>query len=122
MMEKYKILLDTDIGDDIDDALALALALEMPEMELVGVTTVFQNTEKRARIARKMLSLWGRDVPVYAGIALGEKPVCLTRRHPVSTPRNWTVRNMRPATYRRRMREWARWIFSSGPQSSSDQS
>ena len=45
MMEKYKILLDTDIGDDIDDALALALALEMPEMELVGVTTVFQNTE-----------------------------------------------------------------------------
>lgn len=34
-----------------------------PEMELVGVTTVFQNTEKRARIARKMLSLWGRDVP-----------------------------------------------------------
>ena len=73
MMEKYKILLDTDIGDDIDDALALALALEMPEMELVGVTTVFQNTEKRARIARKMLSLWGRDVPAYAGIALGEK-------------------------------------------------
>lgn len=72
-MEKHKILLDTDIGDDIDDALALALALEMPEIELVGVTTVFQNTEKRARIARKMLSLWKRDIPVYAGIPLGEK-------------------------------------------------
>lgn len=53
MMEKHKILLDTDIGDDIDDALALALALEMPEMELVGVTTVFQNTEKRARLPEK---------------------------------------------------------------------
>lgn len=72
-MEKHKILLDTDIGDDIDDALALALALEMPEIELVGVTTVFQNTEKRARIARKMLSLWKGDIPVYAGIPLGEK-------------------------------------------------
>ena len=72
MMEKHKILLDTDIGDDIDDALALALALEMPEMELIGVTTVFQNTEKRARIAKKMLSLWGKDVPVYAGTVFGE--------------------------------------------------
>ncbi len=71
-MKNHKILLDTDIGDDIDDALALALTLEMPEMDLVGVTTVFQNTEKRARIARKMLSLWGRDVPVYAGLAFGE--------------------------------------------------
>ncbi len=72
-MLKQKIILDTDIGDDIDDALALALALEMPELELIGVTTVFLDTDKRARIAQKMLSLWGVDIPVYAGLRKGEK-------------------------------------------------
>lgn len=67
-MSKQKIILDTDIGDDIDDAMALALALEMPGIELVGVTTVFRDTDKRARIAKKMLKLWGADIPVYAGM------------------------------------------------------
>ncbi len=36
--------LDTDIGDDIDDAFALAYALRHPEIELLGVSTVFRNT------------------------------------------------------------------------------
>jgi purine nucleosidase/pyrimidine-specific ribonucleoside hydrolase len=68
-MAKKKILLDTDIGDDIDDAFALALALEMPEIELIGVTTVFRDTLKRARIARLMLDTYGRsEIPVYAGM------------------------------------------------------
>ena len=71
-MEKMKVIFDTDIGDDIDDALALALALELPQIELLGVTTVFLNTDERARIARKMLKLWGRNIPVYAGIRNGE--------------------------------------------------
>lgn len=70
-MKKRKYILDTDIGDDIDDALALALALEMPEVDLIGVTTVFRNTDQRARIARKMLKLWNRDIPVYAGLRQG---------------------------------------------------
>ncbi len=72
MKDIEKILLDTDIGDDIDDAIALAYALEDPALELIGVTTVFQNTDKRARIAKKMLKLWGCDVPVYAGISKGQ--------------------------------------------------
>ena len=38
---KHLVLVDTDIGDDIDDALALALVLQSPEIELLGVTTVF---------------------------------------------------------------------------------
>ena len=46
-----KIIIDTDIGDDIDDAFAIALAARMPEAELVGVTTVFRNTEARAQLA-----------------------------------------------------------------------
>jgi inosine-uridine nucleoside N-ribohydrolase len=62
------IILDTDIGTDIDDAFALALVLDSPELDLVGVTTVSGDTLARARIAAKMLEVAGRrDVPVYAG-------------------------------------------------------
>ena len=32
-----KIILDTDIGDDIDDAFALALAVKSPELKIIGV-------------------------------------------------------------------------------------
>jgi purine nucleosidase/pyrimidine-specific ribonucleoside hydrolase len=63
-----KIILDTDIGDDIDDALALGLILASPELDLVGVTTVFKNTAARGRQARTVLATAGRrDVPVAAG-------------------------------------------------------
>lgn len=70
--KKELLLLDTDIGDDIDDAFALALALELPQIDLIGVTTVFLDTDRRARIAKKLLSVWEADVPVYAGIRKGE--------------------------------------------------
>jgi purine nucleosidase len=67
---KQKILIDTDIGDDIDDALALALALRSPEIELLGVTTVFGATLRRAQLAAHLLGIVGReDVPVAPGIA-----------------------------------------------------
>ena len=63
-----KIILDTDIGDDIDDAYALALILGSAELELVGVTTVFGNTPARTRQAQTILKLAGReDVPVATG-------------------------------------------------------
>ncbi len=62
------MFIDTDIGTDIDDSLALALAARSPEIELTGVTTVTGDTALRARIARKILSLAGKDdVPVAAG-------------------------------------------------------
>ncbi|HHY24155.1 MAG TPA: nucleoside hydrolase [Clostridiaceae bacterium] len=66
-MERKKIIIDTDIGDDIDDALAVAFALNSPELELIGITTVFRNTDARAKIAANLLQLAKRDVPVYAG-------------------------------------------------------
>ena len=63
-----RIVLDTDIGTDVDDALALALALASPELELVAITTVSGDTALRARIAARLLALAGRtDVPVHAG-------------------------------------------------------
>jgi purine nucleosidase len=66
---KEKIIIDTDIGDDIDDALAIALALNSPEIEVVGITTVYKNAKARARLAKKLLLMAGReDIPVYAGV------------------------------------------------------
>jgi purine nucleosidase len=63
-----RIVLDTDMGSDVDDALCLALALASPEIELVAVTHVTRDTHMRARISRKLLDLAGfGHVPVYAG-------------------------------------------------------
>lgn len=63
------LLLDTDIGSDVDDALALALVLAAPqEFELVAVTTVARDTRLRARIAARLLGIAGRrEVEVCAG-------------------------------------------------------
>jgi purine nucleosidase len=67
---KHLVLLDTDIGDDIDDALALALVLRSPEIELIGVTTVFGDTRLRARLATHLLHVFERDnIPIAAGMS-----------------------------------------------------
>ena len=64
----YKVILDTDIGDDIDDAIALALAVNRAEIDLVGVVTTYRNTLLRSKIALALLDGWDRtDVPVCAG-------------------------------------------------------
>jgi purine nucleosidase len=65
----HRIILDTDIGTDVDDALALAFALRHPQIELAAVTTVSGDTGQRARIAAKILQLVGRaDIEVAAGL------------------------------------------------------
>jgi inosine-uridine nucleoside N-ribohydrolase len=62
------VIIDTDIGDDIDDAFALALALKSPELKVIGVTTTFGNTGMRARLVARYLQSVGRnDIPVFAG-------------------------------------------------------
>ena len=62
-------ILDTDIGDDIDDAFALALALQSPEIKLLGITTAYGDTELRARLVDRYLKAVGRsDIPVFAGV------------------------------------------------------
>lgn len=78
----HNVLIDTDIGDDIDDALALALALHSPELLLRGVSTVFGDTQRRAQLARYLLHIFGReDVPVAAGASMPLVP-----RHPNAEP------------------------------------
>lgn len=73
-MEKTKkILIDTDIGGDVDDALALALALNSPELEIVGITNVYLANEWRTGVTKHMLKVYGReDIPVRTG---AEKPL-----------------------------------------------
>lgn len=61
-------VLDTDIGTDVDDILALALLAAAPEVDLVGVTTVYGDTLLRARMARWVCDRLGRqDVTVAVG-------------------------------------------------------
>lgn len=66
------VIVDTDIGTDIDDAYALALIIKSPELNLLGVTTVSGDPAGRARIAARFLWQEGgkwRRVPVVAGEA-----------------------------------------------------
>lgn len=67
-MEKMHVILDTDIGDDIDDAFALALIEALPEIELVGVTTVYRDTKTRAQMVVCYLdAVRALNIPVLAG-------------------------------------------------------
>ncbi|MCJ7752495.1 MAG: nucleoside hydrolase [Armatimonadetes bacterium] len=63
-----RIIIDTDIGESIDDLLAVAFALNSPELEVVAITTVSGDTQARSRIARRLTSTFGKpDIPVAAG-------------------------------------------------------
>ncbi len=77
-MTRNPIILDTDIGTNIDDAYALVLAAVSPEVDLRGVTTVGTGSDRRAELAREILGLLNRrDVPVYPGAerSLGGAPI-----------------------------------------------
>ena len=54
--EPEKVIIDTDIGDDIDDAFALALALSTPKLHIIGVTTAWGDTDLRARLTARFLA------------------------------------------------------------------
>jgi purine nucleosidase len=65
---REKVIVDTDLGDDIDDAFALALAVSSPRLEVMGVTTAWGDTEMRARLARRFLIQTGYGgIPVAVG-------------------------------------------------------
>lgn len=62
------VILDTDIGGDIDDTWALAMLLKSPELDLKLVSCCTGNTDYRARVTAKFLQVAGRtDVPVAMG-------------------------------------------------------
>ncbi len=69
-MDTLPLIFDTDIGSDIDDAVALAYLLRQPRCELLGITTVTGEPDKRAALASAIVQLAGRgDVPIHAGLA-----------------------------------------------------
>jgi purine nucleosidase len=77
-----KVIIDTDIGDDVDDAFALALALRSPELQILGITTTFGDTSLRAALAERLLGEAGRrDIPVAAGAPTPTKNPFTQRRY-----------------------------------------
>ena len=67
--KKIPVILDTDIGDDIDDTWALIALLKSPELDLKLVVTDYGNTVYRAKIVARLLEIAGRtEVPVAIGL------------------------------------------------------
>lgn len=66
-MAREKVLLDTDIGCDIDDAICVAYLLAQPDCELIGITTVNGDTVARAKLASAICRAAGQRVPIYPG-------------------------------------------------------
>jgi purine nucleosidase len=66
----HKVILDTDIGTDVDDALALAVLLGSKDVDLLGISTVYGDTQLRSKIAMHICELVHRSVDAYAGESL----------------------------------------------------
>jgi purine nucleosidase len=75
------VLLDTDIGTDVDDAVCLAYLLSHPACELLGITTVTGEAVKRAALASVLCQADGRDIPIYPG---ADHPMQGEQRQPVA--------------------------------------
>jgi len=74
--QRIPVILDTDIGTDIDDTWALAFMLRSPELDVKLVVTDTGDTTRRAGIVARMLEIGGRtDVPVGVGIHLEAAPL-----------------------------------------------
>jgi purine nucleosidase len=79
---KEKLLLDTDIGSDIDDSLCLAYLLCQKQCEILGITTVSGESNERAKLASVLLKAAGRDdIPIYPGV---EQPLLNPQKQPVA--------------------------------------
>jgi purine nucleosidase len=74
-----KVLLDTDIGSDIDDAVCLAYLLANPACDLLGITTVTGEAQARAAMASALCQVAGRAVPIFPG---REQPLLIDQRQP----------------------------------------
>ncbi|MCU7496658.1 MAG: nucleoside hydrolase [Ignavibacteria bacterium] len=85
-----KVLLDTDIGTDIDDAICLAYLLANSECELMGITTVTGEAEKRAMLASALCRIAGKDIPIFPGC---ETPLLIPQKQKLALQakalKNW---------------------------------
>jgi inosine-uridine nucleoside N-ribohydrolase len=74
-----KLILDTDIGSDIDDAVCLAYLLVQPRCDLLGITTVTGEADKRAMMASALCKVAGKKIPIYPGC---EQPLLVAQGQP----------------------------------------
>jgi len=69
------VVLDTDIGFDVDDVWALAFLLNCPELDVKLITTATGDTGYRAKVVARLLQIAGReDIPIGVGLALDDSP------------------------------------------------
>ncbi len=79
-----KIIFDTDLGGDIDDAMALYLALNSSEIDILGITSVYLAGQWRRKLIKRILKAFGReDIPVYIG---AQAPLIGSWAKPAMTP------------------------------------
>lgn len=79
-MNTIPLLLDTDIGSDIDDAIALAYLVRQPRCELLGITTVTGQPAERAMLADVICRAAGRPkIPIHVGL---EHPLLIAQKQP----------------------------------------
>jgi len=79
---KEKLLLDTDIGNDIDDSVCLAYLLSQKQCEVLGITTVSGEPVTRAKLVSALLKSAGReDIPIYPGV---EQPLLTPQKQPLA--------------------------------------
>src|SRR5277367_5593246 len=74
-----KVILDTDIGSDIDDAVCLAYLLANPACDLLGITTVTGDTVKRASMASVLCKIAKKKIPIYPG---RREPLLIEQQQP----------------------------------------
>ncbi|GHO82802.1 nucleoside hydrolase [Dictyobacter formicarum] len=74
-----KVILDTDIGSDIDDAICLAYLLAQPECDLLGITTVSGEANKRAMMASALCKIASKNIPILPGV---ENPLLIKAQQP----------------------------------------
>jgi len=79
---KEKLLVDTDIGNDIDDSVCLAYLLCQKQCEILGITTVSGEPVVRAKLTSALLKAAGRDdIPIYPGV---EQPLLTKQKQPIA--------------------------------------
>ena len=65
--QKIPLVIDTDIGTDCDDAFALAYATKNSNANVKAIVTVQEHYKVRAKIARKLTQLVGKNIPIIIG-------------------------------------------------------
>jgi hypothetical protein len=90
------VILDTDIGSDMDDTWALVMMLRSPELDVKLITSASEDTQYRTKIIAKLLETAKRtDIPIGTGIS--------------------TLRSDQPDSsyWSRRQKEWCKGRFKS---------